>query len=153
MSVLTSSRSLDLPRRALAVDDIRPYDECAAGMLTGEGCGFVVLMREEDAQAAGYLIHALIRGWGYSSDGSGGITAPEVEGQARALRRAYERTGYPISTVSLIEGHGTGTALGDKVEISAIRRLLDASPSDGICWLGSVKANIGHCKAGQARQV
>jgi acyl transferase domain-containing protein len=56
-------------------------------------------------------------------------------------------TPIPISTVSLIEGHGTGTALGDKVEISALRRLLDASSGDGICWLGSIKANIGHCKA------
>ncbi|MBI3798495.1 MAG: SDR family NAD(P)-dependent oxidoreductase, partial [Deltaproteobacteria bacterium] len=133
--------------RALAVNDIRPYDERAAGMLTGEGCGLVILMKEEDARAAGYPIHALIRGWGYSSDGSGGITAPEVEGQARALRRAYERAGYTISTVGLIEGHGTGTAVGDKVEISAIRCLLEASPGDEICWLGSIKANIGHCKA------
>lgn len=133
--------------RALAVDDIRPYDERAAGMMTGEGCGLLVLMREEDARAAGYRIHALIRGWGYSSDGKGGLTAPEVEGQARALRRAYERAGYSIATVGLIEGHGTGTALGDKVEISAIRSLLDASPGEDTCWLGSIKANIGHCKA------
>ncbi len=102
--------------------------------MTGEGCGLIVLMREEDARAAGYPIHALIRGWGYSSDGKGGLTAPEVEGQARALRRAYERAGYSIATVGLIEGHGTGTALGDKVEISAIRSLLDTSPGEDTCW-------------------
>ena len=132
--------------RALAADDIRPYDEHAAGMLTGEGCGIVVLAREEDARAAGYPIHALIRGWGYSSDGAGGITAPEVEGQMRALRHAYERAGYSISTVGLIEGHGTGTSLGDQVELTALRRLLDESPGD-ICRIGSLKANIGHCKA------
>ena len=132
--------------RALATDDIRPYDEHAAGMLTGEGCGIVVLAREEDARAAGHPIHALIRGWGYSSDGTGGITAPEVEGQMRALRHAYERAGYSINTVGLIEGHGTGTSLGDKVELTALRRLLDESPG-GICRIGSIKANIGHCKA------
>jgi enediyne polyketide synthase len=132
--------------RALATDDIRPYDEHAAGMLTGEGCGIVVLAREEDARAAGHPIHALIRGWGYSSDGAGGITAPEVEGQMRALRRAYEHAGYSISTVGLIEGHGTGTSVGDKVELTALRRLLDESPG-GICRIGSIKANIGHCKA------
>ena len=132
--------------RALAADDIRPYDEHAAGMLTGEGCGIVVLAREADARAAGYPFHALIRGWGFSSDGAGGITAPEVEGQKRALRRAYERAGYSLSTVGLIEGHGTGTSLGDKVELTAIRSLLDESPG-GVCRIGSIKANIGHCKA------
>ncbi len=133
--------------RALAADDIRPYDERAAGMLTGEGCGIVVLAREADARAAGYPIHALIRGWSYSSDGAGGITAPEVEGQLRGLRKMYERAGYSIGTVGLIEGHGTGTSLGDKVELSALRRLLDETSAAGICWIGSVKANIGHCKA------
>src|SRR5579864_1712496 len=133
--------------RALAQDDIRPYDERAAGMLPGEGCGFFVLMREADARSGGFRIHALIRGWGISSDGTGGITAPEVEGQVRALSRAYERAGYPISTVGLIEGHGTGTTLGDKVEIAAIRKLLDQEPGAGVCRIGSIKANIGHCKA------
>jgi enediyne polyketide synthase len=82
--------------RALAADDIRPYDQRAAGMLTGEGCGMVVLAREAEARAAGYSIRALIRGWGYSSDGAGGLTAPEVEGQLRALRQAYARAGSPL---------------------------------------------------------
>jgi enediyne polyketide synthase len=133
--------------RALAADDIRPYDQRAAGMLTGEGCGMVVLAREAEARAAGYSIRALIRGWGYSSDGAGGLTAPEVEGQLRALRQAYARAGYPLAAVALIEGHGTGTALGDKVELTALRRLLEESPSDAVCRIGSLKANIGHCKA------
>ena len=97
-------------------------------MLPGEGCGIFVLMREDDARAQGRQIHAVLRGWGISSDGAGGITAPEVEGQMRALRSAYERAGYPISTVGLIEGHGTGTALGDKVEIAAVLGLLRDTP-------------------------
>ena len=133
--------------RALTTDDIRPYDERANGMLTGEGCGIVVLAREDAARAAGRPVRALIRGWGYSSDGAGGLTAPEVEGQIRALRRAYERAGYSMGTVGLIEGHGTGTSLGDKVELTAIRRLLEEEPGAGVCRIGSIKANIGHCKA------
>lgn len=134
--------------KALATDDIRPYDERGQGMLTGEGCGIAVLAREADARAAGLPVRALLRGWGYSSDGTAsGITAPEVEGQMRALRRAYERAGYDIGTVGCFEGHGTGTALGDKVELTAIRRLLEEAPGDTTCWIGSIKANIGHCKA------
>ena len=133
--------------RALATDDIRPYDRRAGGMLTGEGCGLLVLARDETARARGYPIRAVIRGWGISSDGAGGLTAPGVEGQARALRRAYARAGYPLATVELLEGHGTGTALGDKVELTALRRVLDESPGGGVCRIGSIKANLGHCKA------
>jgi len=134
--------------QALAKDDIRPYDTQAEGMLPGEGCGIFVLMREEDAKAQGLPIEAFIKGWGYSTDGAGGITAPAVDGQARALERAYQCAGYPISTVDLIEGHGTGTVLGDKVEIQAIKKVLDNAPqTPEHIWLGSIKGNIGHCKA------
>jgi acyl transferase domain-containing protein len=132
--------------QALARDDMRPYDERADGMMTGEGCGIVVLMREADARARGLKIHALLKGWAYSSDGKGGITAPEVEGQARALRRAYDRAGYPMTSVGLIEGHGTGTPLGDKVELTAIQRVLLSGADPFQCTIGSIKANIGHCK-------
>ena len=133
--------------QALSKDDIRPYDKHAAGMLTGEGCGMFVLMKEEDAQEAGLPIRALIRGWGISSDGAGAITAPEVEGQLRALRSAYRRAGYTIGTVGLIEGHGTGTPVGDKVELTALRTLIEETPGETPCAIGSIKANIGHCKA------
>ncbi|MSU64345.1 MAG: acyltransferase domain-containing protein [Pedosphaera sp.] len=133
--------------QALAREDIRPYDERAGGMMTGEGCGLVVLMREADARARGLKIHALLKGWAYSSDGKGGITAPEVAGQARALSRAYERAGYPMSSVGYIEGHGTGTPVGDKVELTAIQRVLQSDGGEIHCSIGSIKANIGHCKA------
>jgi enediyne polyketide synthase len=133
--------------QALAREDVRPYDERADGMMTGEGCGIVVLMRESDARARGLKIHALLKGWAYSSDGKGGVTAPEVEGQARALRRAYERAGYPMTSVGLIEGHGTGTPVGDKVELTAIQRVLQSNGDEFHCTIGSIKANIGHCKA------
>ena len=134
--------------QALAKEDIRPYDERAGGMMTGEGCGLVVLMREADARSRGLKIHALLKGWAYSSDGKGGITAPEVEGQARALSRAYERAGYPMSSIGYLEGHGTGTPVGDKVELTAIQRVLQSDGGGKVhCAIGSIKANIGHCKA------
>ena len=74
---------------ALAEDKMRIYDRRSAGFLPGEGCGFVVLMRQEDALAQRRRIYALIHGWGISSDGSGGITRPEVDGQILAVERAY----------------------------------------------------------------
>jgi enediyne polyketide synthase len=132
---------------ASAGDDIRPYDRLAAGMLPGEGCGIIVLMREEDAKMKGHRVHALIKGWGYSSDGQGSITAPEQKGQLRALRKTYERAGYSISSVGLIEGHGTGTTLGDRVEIESLKALIDESRGEEICWVGSIKGNIGHTKS------
>lgn len=132
---------------ALTADDIRPYDRRASGMMTGEGCGIVVLAREEEACTKGWDVRALIKGWGYSSDGRGGITAPGREGQARALARAYDRAGYPMTSVGYIEGHGTGTAVGDDVELSAILSQMEGGGDRGPCRIGSIKANIGHCKA------
>src|SRR5690349_6704848 len=79
---------------ALAPEKMRVYDARSEGFWPGEGCGFVVLMRQDDAVAQGRRIYTLIRGWGISSDGSGGITRPEAEGQLLAVRRAYRRAGF-----------------------------------------------------------
>lgn len=133
---------------ALAGDSMRVYDARSAGFWPGEGAGFVALMRYEDALAAGHRIHAVIRGWGVSSDGGGGLTRPELAGHVLALRRAYERAGYGIDTASYFEGHGTGTAVGDATELAAIsaaRRT--AGPTAPPAAIGSIKANIGHTKA------
>jgi enediyne polyketide synthase len=81
---------------ALAADAMRIYDKRSNGFWPGEGCGFAVLMRKEDAVSQGRKIYANIKGWGISSDGKGGITRPEVEGQLRALKRAYHRAGFGI---------------------------------------------------------
>lgn len=133
---------------ALAPQEMRVYDERSAGFWPGEGCGFAVLMREQDALAQGRRVYAILRGWGISSDGSGGITRPEVEGQLQALRRAYRRAGYGIDTVSFFEGHGTGTSVGDATEIRAlVRARHEANPHVPQAALGSIKANIGHTKA------
>lgn len=144
---------------ALATDMMRVYDARSAGFWPGEGCGVVVLMRYEDALLHRRRVYAVIRGWGVSSDGSGGITRPEVEGQLIALRRAYARAGYGADTVAYFEGHGTGTAVGDATELQALARArreaavnaaaneTKVSPAPVCSVVSSVKANIGHTKA------
>ncbi|HYZ78519.1 MAG TPA: SDR family NAD(P)-dependent oxidoreductase [Gaiellaceae bacterium] len=132
---------------ALARDEMRVYDARSAGFWPGEGCGFVTLMRLEDALAAGRRVHAVVRGYGISSDGRGGITRPEVAGQLLALRRAYARAGLGPESVQLFEGHGTGTSVGDRVELAALDRLRREAGATRPAAIGSVKANIGHTKA------
>ena len=137
---------------ALAGDTMRVFDAQSSGFWPGEGCGMVVLMRHEDALAHHHSPYAVIRGWGISSDGQGGITRPEVAGQMLALRRAYERSGYGIDSVAYFEGHGTGTSIGDVTELQALSRARREAASKihpaGIpAALGSIKANIGHTKA------
>src|SRR5207245_2787446 len=104
---------------ALAHGEMRVYDKQSTGFLPGEGCGFVVLTRLVDALAQHLRIYAVIRGWGISSDGEGGITRPEVSGQTLALERAYRRANFGLGSVALFEGHGTGTPVGDEVELRA----------------------------------
>lgn len=133
---------------ALADAEMRVYDDRSAGFWPGEGCGLVVLMREEEAIAQNRRIYAVIRGWGISSDGSGGLTRPEVAGQQLALDRAYRRAGFSIDTVAYFEGHGTGTAVGDTTELkalSAARRTANDQAPPAV--VSSIKTNIGHTKA------
>ncbi|PRH80462.1 erythronolide synthase [Streptomyces solincola] len=133
---------------ALAKGEMKLYDRGSNGFWPGEGCGMIVLMREEDAHAAGHRVYATIAGWGVSSDGQGGITRPEVDGYQLALSRAYERAGFGIETVRLFEGHGTGTAVGDATELTALmgaRR--DADPDAPAAAITSIKGMIGHTKA------
>ncbi|WP_409465052.1 SDR family NAD(P)-dependent oxidoreductase [Amycolatopsis sp. GA6-003] len=130
---------------ALAAEEMRIYDERSAGFWPGEGCGMLALARAEDARAAGLPVYAEILGWGVSSDGRGGITRPEADGQLLALRRASEMAGVEHAEIGLYEGHGTGTAVGDVVELTALNRARSGARSAAA--LGSVKANIGHTKA------
>lgn len=135
---------------ALAKERMWVYDRKSNGFLPGEGCGFVVLMRLEDAIRDNRRIYASLLGWGMSSDGHGGMTRPEVSGQRMALQRAYAKAGIPIDSVTLFEGHGTGTPVGDPIEVSGVTSLLQSAlPSENIHprFIGSVKANIGHTKA------
>ncbi|QKV75126.1 type I polyketide synthase [Amycolatopsis sp. Hca4] len=133
---------------ALAKREMKVYDADSNGFWPGEGSGMLVLMRESDAIEQGKRIYASIGGWGVSSDGKGGITRPEAAGHRLALRRAYDRAGYGVETVSYFEGHGTGTALGDATEIEALSTARhDADPLAGPAALSTIKGNIGHTKA------
>jgi len=137
---------------ALAASEMRVYDRNSNGFWPGEGCGMVVLMREDDALAGNHKIYATIAGWGISSDGKGGITRPEVSGYQLMLRRAYARAGFDVGTVALFEGHGTGTAVGDKNELTALSQAREAvrceSGKDLVpAAIGTIKGMIGHTKA------
>ena len=134
---------------ALSDSDIRVYDKRASGFLPGEGCGIVVLKRMEDAVRDGNRIYAIVRGVGYSSDGRGGITAPSVSGQKLAVDRAYYMAGYSFADVELIEGHGTGTPVGDRVELQTFieAKVRHGAAPEHRCGIGSIKSIIGHTKA------
>lgn len=126
--------------------DCRPFSDAADGTIIGEGVGMLALKRLSDAERDGDPIHAVIRGLGSSSDGrASSVYAPRSEGQAKALRRAYERAGYSPSTVELLEAHGTATKAGDVAEFAALKSVF--AGADGRCAIGSVKSQIGHTKA------
>jgi enediyne polyketide synthase len=131
---------------ALAKGEMKVYDKGSNGFWPGEGCGMLVLMRDEDARARGLFRYATIAGWGYSSDGKGGITRPEASGHRLAIQRAYARAGFGFDTVRYIEGHGTGTAVGDETELRAFTE--ERLAAGGVeAAISTVKGNFGHTKA------
>ncbi len=129
--------------------DCRPFSDQADGTMLGEGVAMFALQRLEDAERDGNEIYAVIRGIGASSDGRAkSVYAPRPEGQALALRRAYEAAGYEPETVELVEAHGTGTKAGDAAEFGGLRMAFGAGDArKQWCALGSVKSQIGHTKA------
>ncbi|WP_319437694.1 beta-ketoacyl synthase N-terminal-like domain-containing protein, partial [Mycobacterium sp. RTGN5] len=130
-----------------ATGDCRPFSAGADGTIIGEGVGMVALKRLADAERDGDQIHAVIRGLGSSSDGrASSVYAPRSEGQAKALRLAYDRAGYDPSTVELLEAHGTATKAGDVAEFAALKSVFSGPDSARIA-IGSVKSQIGHTKA------
>jgi enediyne polyketide synthase len=105
-------------------------------------------MRAGDAEARGLRIYATIAGWGYSSDGKGGMTRPEAAGHRLAINRAYQLAGFDIGTVGYLEGHGTGTAVGDATELRAFSEARRAvNPAAPAAAISTIKGNIGHTKA------
>ncbi|MEN5231549.1 SDR family NAD(P)-dependent oxidoreductase [Sphingobacterium faecium] len=132
---------------ALATNEMEVFSAKSEGFWPGEGCGMVVLMRESYAKKNGYRIYSLIKGCGISSDGNGGMTRPKVETQQLAMRRAYNDAGYDINTVSIFEAHGTGTSVGDEIELTAIVESLKNQERKKPAVIGSVKQIIGHTKA------
>ena len=122
-----------------------PFDAAGDGLVVGEGAGIFLLKRTEDALAHGDRIYGIIKGIGIANDVGGSLLAPLSEGQLRAMRAAYARSGWNPQDVDLIECHATGTPVGDATEVASLRELWGDSRPEGVdCVIGSVKSNIGH---------
>lgn len=125
----------------------RAFDAKAQGTVSGNGAGVVILKRLQDALANGDTIRAVIRGSAVNNDGAlkAGYTAPSVDSQAEVIALAMGLAGVSAETISYIEAHGTGTPLGDPIEIEALTRAFRRlTNKNGFCAVGSVKTNIGH---------
>lgn len=128
----------------------RPFDASATGTVFGSGAAVVALKRLSDAQADGDTIYAVIKGWALNNDGArkAGFMAPSAEGQSEVIRLALDRAGVDPRTLGFVETHGTGTPIGDPIEIAGLTRAFRQETADsGYCALGSVKANIGHLES------
>ncbi|MDX1452466.1 MAG: type I polyketide synthase, partial [Oleiphilaceae bacterium] len=125
----------------------RPFEAASGGTVFGSGVGCVVLKRLDDAIADGDPIHAVIKSSAINNDGANKVSylAPSVDGQASAIREALEIADIDPSSVSYIECHGTGTEMGDPIEVAALTQAYGQdNPKKQYCALGSVKSNIGH---------
>ena len=123
----------------------RAFDAAASGTVFGSGVGLVVLKPLDSALSAGDHIEAVIKGSAINNDGKRkvGLAAPSVEGQRAVIEAALQRAAVEPGSIGYIECHGTGTVLGDPVEIEALK-LAFSSARQGTCKIGSVKTNIGH---------
>jgi len=130
-------------------EDIRPFDNDSKGMMIGEGIGMMAFKRLEDAERDGDKIYAVLKGIGTSSDGRfKSIYAPRPDGQAKALKRAYEDAGFDPRSCGMIEAHGTGTKAGDAAEFGGlVKHFSQDNEQKQHIALGSVKSQIGHAKA------
>ncbi len=127
----------------------RPFDAAADGFVMGEGIGMVVLKRLDDAVRDRDNIYAVIRGSGSNNDGKGvGPMTPRVQGQKEVMSRAHRHVDFPVESIGFLEGHGTATTVGDKVEVDALKEFFREKAGKELatphCYLGSIKANIGH---------
>ena len=149
-AVLTPQTSISFsqfPDMLSADGRCKTFDASANGFVRGDGCGIVVLKRLSDAVEAGDRVLAVIRGAAVNQDGySSGLTAPNGAAQRDVLRRALEASGVEPHHVSFIEAHGTGTKLGDPIEVEALAEVYGREEGTPV-YLGSVKTNIGHSEA------
>ncbi|OKH25124.1 beta-ketoacyl synthase, partial [Hydrococcus rivularis NIES-593] len=127
----------------------KTFDASADGYVRGEGCGVIILKRLGDAQRDGDNILAVIRGSAINQDGrSNGLTAPNGLAQQAVIRQALYDAGVNPAEISYIETHGTGTSLGDPIEVNSLKTvLMQGRSANQPLWLGSVKTNIGHLEA------
>jgi acyl transferase domain-containing protein/SAM-dependent methyltransferase len=127
----------------------KTFDEAADGYVRSEGCAVVVLKRLQDAIEEGDRILAVVRGSAVNHDGrSAGLTAPSSQAQSALLREAYRNADVALEEVGMIEAHGTGTSLGDPIEMEALGQVFGSrSPRLSAIAVGSVKTNLGHTEA------
>lgn len=135
--------------KAVAADGrCKPFDAAADGFGRGEGCAAVVLKRLSDAIADRDRIVATILGTGVNHDGkSGGLTVPSQRAQEDVIRAALKQARVTAEEVGFIEAHGTGTALGDPIEVAALTKIFGQRSAQDALLIGSVKASIGHLEA------
>ena len=149
--ILTPEGTITLSQaRMMAADGrCKTFDASADGYVRGEGCGVVVLKRLPDALAAGDQILAVVSGSAVSQDGAtNGLTAPNGPAQQAVIRQALAAAGRRPDEVTLVETHGTGTALGDPIEVRSLRNVLMRDrAADQTCWLGAIKTNVGHLES------
>jgi len=139
---------LYIPGMILSPDGhCRAFDADAAGTVPGRGAGIVALKRLNDAVRDGDRIYAVIRGAAINNDGAAkvGYSAPSIEGQSRVIRKSMEMAGISPESIRYIEAHGTGTEVGDPIEIAALTEAFgNCAGERQFCAIGSVKTNIGH---------
>ncbi|MET8850205.1 beta-ketoacyl synthase N-terminal-like domain-containing protein, partial [Amycolatopsis sp. NPDC004625] len=126
-------------------DRCHTFDTSADGYMMGEGGGMVVLTRLSDALRDGHRVRAVIRGSAVNQDGrSNGLTAPNRSAQVDVIRRALSDAGAAPADVDFLEAHGSGTPLGDEIELGALGDVFGGRPADRPLTVGAVKTNIGH---------
>ncbi|MFT5375678.1 MAG: acyl transferase domain-containing protein/acyl-CoA synthetase (AMP-forming)/AMP-acid ligase II [Candidatus Latescibacterota bacterium] len=127
----------------------KTFDASANGYVRGEGAGIVVLKRLSEAQRDNDRVLAVVRGTALNQDGrSNGLTAPNSLAQQEVVRQALHSAGVEAAQIGYLEAHGTGTVLGDPIEMGALKEvLLQGRSQEQRCWVGSVKTNIGHLEA------
>lgn len=149
--MLSPEVSINFSKAQMMAPDGRckTFDAAADGYVRGEGCALIALKRLSDAVADQNTIWGIIRGTALNHDGrSGGLTAPNGPAQSAVIRQALTNAGVAPQEISYVETHGTGTSLGDPIEVRAlIEALAQERTSDNPLMLGSVKTNLGHLEA------
>lgn len=149
-SIVTPEGHVNFSKAGMLSPDGRcqPFSDLANGYVRGEGAGLLVIKRLSQAERDRDAIYGVVRGSAINHGGrANSLTAPNTKAQADLIRSGYRQSGIDPSTVTYIEAHGTGTAIGDPVEVNALKQAFHSMGADnlhGVCGLGSVKSNIGH---------